>query len=63
MRPKNRAFKLHITEITFLPNDEYKLFDVADDVGTSTIADLSVPSEDKQEEVKSNNVWDHAIDI
>ena len=46
-----------------LPNDENKLFDVNDDVGTSTIADLSVPSEDKEEEVKSNNVWEHAIDI
>ena len=46
-----------------LPNDENKLFDVDDDVGTSTIADLSVPSEDEEEEVKSNNVWEHAIDI
>ena len=33
-----------------------KLFDVDDDVGTSTITDLSVPSEDEEEEVKSNNV-------
>ena len=40
-----------------LPNDATKLFDVDDDVGTSTIADLSVPSEDEEEEVKSNNVW------
>ena len=39
-----------------LPNDENKLFDVDDDVGTSTIADLSVPSED-DEEVKSNNIF------
>ena len=47
-----------------LPNDEYNLFDVDDDVGTSTIADLAVPSEDEEEEeVKSNNVWEHAIDI
>ena len=37
-----------------LPSDENKLFDVDDDVGTSTIADLSVPSE--EEEVKSNNI-------
>ena len=46
-----------------LPNDENKLFDVDDDVGTSIIADLSVPSEVEEEEVKSNNVWEHAIDI
>ena len=46
-----------------LQNDENKLFDVDDDVGTSTIADLSVPSEDKEEEVKSNNVWEHSIYI
>ena len=46
-----------------LPNDENKLFDVDDDVGTYTIPDLSVPSEDEEEEVSSNNVWEHAIDI
>ena len=46
-----------------LPNDENILFDVDDDVQTSTIAVLSVPSEDEEEEVKSNNVWEHAIDI
>ena len=46
-----------------LPNDENKLFDVDDDVGTSTIPDLSVPSEDKEEEVISNNIWEHANDI
>ena len=46
-----------------LPNDENKLFDVDDDVGTSTIPDLSVPSEDEEEEVISNNAWEHAIDI
>ena len=39
-----------------LPNDENKLFDVDDDVGTSTIPDLSVPSEDEEEEVSSNNL-------
>ena len=39
------------------------MFDVDDDVGTSAIADLSVPSEDEEEEVQSNNVWEHAIDI
>ena len=46
-----------------LPNKENKLFDVDDDVGTSTIPDLSVCSEDEEEEVKSNNVWEHTIDI
>ena len=46
-----------------LSNDENKLFDVDDVVGTSIIADLSVPSEVEGEEVKSNNVWEHAIDI
>ena len=46
-----------------LPNDENELFDVDDDVGTSTIPDLSVPSEDDEEEVISNNIWEHAIDI
>ena len=46
-----------------LPNDENKLFDVDDDAGTSAIADLPVPSEDEEEEVKSNIVWEHAIDI
>ena len=46
-----------------LPNDENKLFDVDDDVGTSTIPDLSVPSEDEEEEVKSKHVWEHAINI
>ena len=39
------------------------MFDVDDDVGTSTIADLSVSSEDEEEKAKSNNVWEHAIDI
>ena len=46
-----------------LPNDENKLFNEDDDVGTSTMPDLSVPSEDEEEEVISNNVWEHAIDI
>ena len=36
-----------------LPNAENKLFDVDDDVGTSTITDLSLPSEDEEAEVKS----------
>ena len=46
-----------------LSNDERKLFDEDDDVGTSTIPDLSLPSEDEEEEVKSNNVWEDAIDV
>ena len=45
-----------------LQNDENKLFDVDDDVGTSNIPDLSIPSEDEEEDVISNNVWEHAID-
>ena len=49
------------TPIVELPNDENKLFDEEDDVGTSTIPDLSIPSEDEEEEVKSNNVWEYAI--
>ena len=51
------------TPIIELLNNENILFDVDDDVGTSTILDLSLPSEDEEEEVKSNNVWEHAIDI
>ena len=39
------------------------MFHVDDYVGTSNIADHSVPSEDEEEEVKSNYVWEHAIDI
>ena len=46
-----------------LPNTENELFDVDDDVGTSTISVVSVPSEDEEEEVSSVNVWEHAIDI
>ena len=34
-----------------------------DDVGTSTIPDLSVPSEDEEQDVISNSVWEHVIDI
>ena len=50
------------TPIIELPNDENKLFD-EDDVGTSTIPDLSLPTEDEEEEVKSNYVWEYAIDV
>ena len=49
--------------IVELPNDENKLFDEEDDVGTSTIPDLSLPSGDEEEEGKSNNVWEYAIDV
>ena len=45
-----------------LQNDENKLFDADDDIGPPTIPDLSVPSEE-EDEVISNNVWKHAIDI
>ena len=45
-----------------LPNDENKLFDVDDDIGASTIPDLSVAIEDQEEEIIPNNVLDHAID-
>ena len=50
------------TPIVELINDENKFFDVDDDdVETSTIPDLSLPSEDDKEEVKSNYVWEYAI--
>ena len=86
IRPENKAFKPHITEISYLPKVKLTLkrfllihlprkkmpilnsqmknksFAVDDNVGTSTIADLSVLSEDDEEEVKSNNVWEHVID-
>ena len=52
------------TPIIELPNDENELFDEKDDTGASTIPDLSLPSEDVEEEVvKSNNVWEYTIDI
>ena len=51
------------TLIVELPNDENMLLDEEDDVRTSTIPDLSLPSEDEEEEVKSNNVWEYAIDV
>ena len=46
-----------------LPNDDNKLFDEEDDIGTSTIPDLSLPSEDDEEEVKFNTVWEYAINV
>ena len=46
-----------------LPNDENKLFDEGDDVGTFTIPDLSLSSGDEEEEVNSKNIWEYAIDV
>ena len=65
LRPKEVSWDPSIKEetpIIELPNDK-KMFDVENDVGTSTIPDFSLPSEDKEEEVKSNNVWEYAIDV
>ena len=56
LRPKEVSFDPSLkveTPTIELPN---KLFDEEDDVGTSTIPDLSLPSEDEEEEVKSNHV-------
>ena len=51
------------TPIIVLPNDENKLFDEQNDVKTSTISNLSLASEDEEEEVKSNYLWEYAIDV
>ena len=56
------SFKVE-TPTVELPNDGNKLFDEDVDVGTTTIPDLSLPSEDEDEEVKSSNVWEYAIDV
>ena len=40
-----------------------KVFDEDDDVGTSTIPDLSLPSKDEEEELKSNNGLEYTIDV
>ena len=65
LRPKEVSLDPSIKEETHnieLPNDENKLFDEEDDVGTSTIPDLSLPSEDEEEEVIiSNIVWEYAL--
>ena len=43
--------------------NENKLFDEEDDVGVSTIHDLSIAKEEcEEEEVTPTKVWDHAID-
>ena len=55
LKPKEVSFNSPLKEETpniELPNDENKLFDVDDDVGTSTIPDLSVPM--KMKKKKSN---------
>ena len=44
------------TPIVDLSSDKHMLFDEDDDVRTSTIPDLSLPSEDEEEEAKSNDV-------
>ena len=66
LKPKvvslDRSLKVE-TPTVDLPNDENKLFDEDDDVGTSNIPDLSLPSEDEEEKVKSNNAWEYAIDV
>ena len=64
LRPKEVSLDPFIkveTPIIELPNNENKLFIEEDDVGTSTIPDLSLPIEDEEEEAKSNNVWEYAI--
>ena len=43
-----------------LPNDENKLFDEDDDIGTSTLPGLSIASD--EEAICLNDIWDHAID-
>ena len=43
------------------PSIKTELFDEEDDEGTSTIPDLSLPSEDEEEGAESNNVWEYAI--
>ena len=66
LKPKEVSLDSPLMEETpniVLPNDENKIFHVDDDMGTSTIPDLPMPSEDDEEEVKSINVWEHTIDI
>ena len=63
LKPKEVSLESSLKEEapnTELPN---KLLDVDDDVGTSTIPDLSLPSKDEEEEVISNIIWEHTIDI
>ena len=44
-----------------LPNDEIKLFDEADNVGYSTIPDLSLQVKLMRKNIPSTNVWEYAI--
>ena len=44
-----------------LPKNENKLLDEDDELGTSTVPDLSVASEEEKE-ISLTTVWDHAID-
>ena len=53
--PKTELHKIE------LPNDENKLFHEEDDLGTSTIPDLSLASEEEME-TPLPSVQDHAID-
>ena len=66
LKPKEVSLDSFLTVETptvELPNDENKLFDKDDDTGESTIPDLSLPSEDEEEEVKSNNIWEYVIGV
>ena len=57
LKPKEVSLDPSIKEeapINELPNNENKLFDKEDDVGTSAISDLSLPHDNEEEEVKSN---------
>ena len=66
LKPKEASLDPSIkveTHIIELPKDENKLFDEEDDVGASIVPDLSLPSEDEEEELKPNNVWEYAIDV
>ena len=66
LKPKEVSLDSSVKEVApniELPNDETKLLDVDGNVETSTIPDLSVHCEGEEEEVISDNVWEHAIDI
>ena len=56
LKPKKVSLKSSLkveTPIVELPNNENNLFDLDNEVGTSTSPDLSLPSEEEEEEVKS----------
>ena len=53
LKPQEGSLETHSQDnpqTVELPNDETKLFYEADDVGNSTIPDLSLPNEDEEEE-------------